>query len=254
MTGARRAVAVAVIRVALLAALIAGWEAAGRASGGFFLPPFGRTLEHLGTLVADGTIAGALAASNVALVVGFPLAVLIAMPIGLLFGRRRLLDRAFSFWFDLLLVIPMIAVVPAIIVALGLDVSARVAVVVLFALPVLGLNARAAVRVLDERLTEMARSFGAPTARIWTAVILPAALPTIFVGLRQGLGRAISGMVVVELTLVPAGIGGLIVTYRSRFAAADLYAATLVVLIEAIVLMTAAQFIERRVQRRLAGA
>ncbi len=254
MLGARRAVAIAVIRVALLAALLGGWEAAGRAGGGFFLPPFTRTVEHLGTLIADGTIGSAVAASNIALLIGFPLAVLIAVPVGFALGRRRLLDRAFSYWFDLLLVIPMIAVVPAIIAALGLDLTARVAVVVLFALPVLGLNARAAVRVIDERLAEMARSFGAPPARVWTAVVIPAALPTLFVGLRQGLGRAISGMVVVELTLVPAGIGGLIVTYRSRFAAADLYAATLVILIEAIVLMTAAQFVERRVQRRLAGA
>lgn len=251
--GARRAVAIAIIRIALLAALLAGWEAAGTASGGFFLPPFTLTLAHLGTLVGNGTMASALVASNVALLVGFPLAVLIAIPIGLALGRRRLLDRSFSYWFDLLLVIPMIAVVPAIIVALGLGLSARIAVVVLFALPVLGLNARAAVRIIDERLAEMARSFGAAPLRVWSAVIIPAALPTLFVGLRQGLGRAISGMVVVELTLVPAGLGGLIVTYRSRFAAADLYAVTLVIVLEAIALMTAAQLIERRVQRRLAG-
>ncbi len=254
MTGARRAAAIAVIRVALLAVLLGGWELAGRGGGGFFLPPFTRTVEHLTTLLADGTIGSALVASNLALVIGFPLAILLAIPIGFVLGRRRVLDRAFSYWFDLLLVIPMIAVIPAIIVALGLSVTARVAVVVLFALPVLGLNARAAVRVIDERLAEMARSFGARPSRVWTSVIIPAALPTLFVGFRQGLGRAISGMVVVELTLVPAGLGGLIVNYRSRFQAADLYAATLVILLEAIVLMTAAQLVERRVERRLAGA
>ncbi|HZP97538.1 MAG TPA: ABC transporter permease subunit [Candidatus Limnocylindria bacterium] len=254
MAGPRRIVAIAAIRVALLAVLLGGWEALGRASGGFFLPPFTVTVSHLLALSADGTLGAALLASNLALVIGFPIAAALAIPIGFALGRRRLLDRSFSYWLDLLLVIPMIAVIPAIIVALGLGLSARVAVVVLFALPLLGLNARAAVRVIDQRLAEMARSFGAPQARVWTAVIIPAALPTLFVGLRQGLGRAISGMIVVELTLVPAGIGGLIVTYRSRFAAADLYAATLVILLEAILLMSLAQLVERRVQRRLAGA
>jgi NitT/TauT family transport system permease protein len=245
--------AIAAIRIGLLALLAIGWEAAGRSSGGFFLPPLSATLSHLGTLLADGTLASALLASNAALLIGFPLTVAVAVPLGFAFGRRRLLDRSLSYWLDLLLVIPMIAVVPAIIVALGLTLGARVAVVVLFALPVLGLNARAAVRVIDERLAEMARSFGATPPRVWTAVVIPSALPTLFTGLRLGLGRAISGMVVVELTLVPAGLGGLIVNYRSQFRSADLYAVTLTILLEAIVLMSVAQIVERRVTRRIAG-
>lgn len=253
MAGARRAAAVVAIRLGLLAVLLAGWEAAGREGGGYFLPPFTLTLAHLWVLLVDGSIVSALATSNLALLIGFPLAAAAGIPIGLVFGRRRLLDRSLSYWLDLMLVIPMIAVVPAIIVALGLNLSARVAVVVLFALPVLGMNARAAVRIIDERLAEMARSFGAGPVAVWTAVILPAAMPTLFVGLRQGLGRAISGMVVVELTLVPAGIGGLIVTYRSRFAAADLYAVTLTILLEGLLLMSLAQLVEGRLTRRLAG-
>lgn len=245
--------AVAAIRAGLLVALLVGWELAGRVGGGYFLPPFSATVSHFATLAANGTLLSAFVASNVALLIGLPLAVALAVPIGFLLGRRRILDRAFSYWLDLLLVIPMIAVVPAIIVALGLTLSARVAVVVLFALPVLGLNARAAVRVIDERLAEMARSFGARPVRVWTAVIVPAALPTLFTGVRLALGRAISGMVVVELTLVPAGLGGLIVNYRSRFLSADLYAATATILLEAIVLMTLAQLAERHLERRLAG-
>ncbi len=249
----RRAGTVAAIRVALLLVLVGGWELFGRQSGGFFLPPFTLTLGHLWALVRDGTIWSALAASNVALLIGFPTAALIGIPIGLLFGRRRLLDRSLSYWLDMMLVIPMIAVVPAIIVALGLSLTARVAVVVLFALPVIGMNARAAVRVIDERLTEMARSFGARPPQVWTKVILPAALSPLFAGLRLGLARAVSGMVVVELTLVPAGLGGLIVTYRSQFAAADLYAVTLTVLLEGVLLIGLAQLAERPLARRLAG-
>ncbi len=244
---------VAAIRAGLLVTLVVGWEVAGRAGGGFFLPSFTVTLSHFGALLADGTLAAALAASNVALLIGLPLTIAVAVPIGFVLGRHRLLDRALSYWLDLLLVIPMIAVVPAIIVALGLTLGARVAVVVLFAFPVLGLTARAAVRVIDERLTEMARSFGAEPARVWTAVIVPSALPALFTGLRLALGRAISGMVVVELTLVPAGLGGLIVNYRSRFMSADLYAVTLTILLEAIVLMSLARLAERRITQRLAG-
>jgi NitT/TauT family transport system permease protein len=253
MEGRRRRAAVAAIRVGLLVALVVGWEAAGRAGGGFFLPPFSATVAHFAALAVDGTLGSAILASNVALLIGLPLAIVLAIPVGFVLGRRRLLDRALSYWLDLLLVIPMIAVIPAIIIALGLTLAARVAVVVLFALPVLGLNARAAVRVIDEGLAEMACSFGARPARVWTAVIIPSALPTLFTGFRLALGRAISGMIVVELTLVPAGLGGLIVNYRSRFLSADLYAATLAILLEAVVLMWLAQLIEQRFVRRMAG-
>lgn len=253
MAGRRRAAAIILVRAGLLAAFLVGWEVLGRQTGGYFLPPFTTTLAHFWQLLADGTISSALVASNEALLIGFPLAIAVGVPIGLVLGRRRFLDRSFGYWFDMMLVIPVIAVVPAIIVALGLNLSARVAVVLLFVLPVLGMNARAAVRIIDERLTEMARSFGATQRLVWTDVIVPAALPTLFVGLRQGLGRAISGMVIVELTLVPAGIGGLIVTYRSRFAAADLYAATLAILLEGVILMSLARVAERRLTSRLTG-
>ena len=84
-------------------------------------------------------------------------------------------------------------------------------------------------------------------------VILPAALGPLFDGLRLALARAISGMIVVELTLVPAGLGGLIVTYRSEFAAPSLYAVTLMVILEGIVLVGMAQWAERRPRRRVAG-
>jgi len=223
-------------------------------STSFFLPPFTLTAVHLWDLVRAGTLWSALGTSNTALMIGYPLAVLVGVPLGFLFGRRRLVDRAFSYWLDAALVIPMIAVVPAVIVALGLTLEARVAVVVLFALPVIGMNARAAVRVIDEGLTEMARSFGARPLRVWLQVILPAALTAVFAALRLGLARAISGMVVVELTLVPAGVGGLMVKYRSQFAAADLYAVTLAVLLEGMILIALAQALECRIARRLAGA
>jgi ABC-type nitrate/sulfonate/bicarbonate transport system permease component len=92
------------------------------------------------------------------------------------------------------------------------------------------------VKDIDRERVEMARAFGATARHVWPKVILPAALPAVFSGLRVGLSRAISGMIVVELTLVPTGIGGLFVQYRSQFDAANLYAVTLIVLVEGIVL------------------
>jgi ABC-type nitrate/sulfonate/bicarbonate transport system permease component len=69
--------------------------------------------------------------------------------------------------------------------------------------------------------------------------------------LRVGLAHGISGMIVIELTLIPAGLGGLLVNFRSSFATGDLYGVTLMILLEGLVLVGAARMLERWVARRL---
>lgn len=99
----------------------------------------------------------------------------------------------------------------------------------------------------------MSRSFEATPFQVWRSVILPAAAAPLFAGLRIALSRSISGMVIIELTLIPAGLGGLILNYSSQFSAANLYAVTLAVVFEGLVLVGVATYVERRVIRRLRG-
>ncbi|WP_283133997.1 ABC transporter permease [Rhizohabitans arisaemae] len=253
MSRGGRTTAVWGIRAGIVLLVALAWEWYGRADGEVFIPAFSSVLSALWEHTLDGTIAEAMWLSNQSMLIGFPLSVVLGLGIGLVLGRRRLVDRTFSYLFDLMMVVPMIAVVPVVIVALGLSLTARVAVVMLFALPVVVLNARAAVRVVDHELIEMAGAFGADRRQVWQTVVLPAALGPIFTGLRIGLSRAVSGMIVVELTLIPAGLGGLLVTYRSQFAGASLYAVTLAVLIEGAVLIGLAHLAERRLLNRMRG-
>ena len=249
----RRALAVWAIRLATVAVLFVAWEIIGRRDG-VFVAPFSTTFTHLIDLWRDGQLGPAMWRSNQALLIGFPVSVVAGLPLGFLLGRVRLADRALSYWFDVALVIPMIAVVPVIIVALGLSLTARVLVVILFTLPIVALNARAAVRIVEAHLVEMSEAFGASRRQVWQSVILPSAFAPVFTGLRVGLAHGISGMIVIELTLIPAGLGGLIVTFRSQFAASDLYATTLMILIEGLVLVGAAHALEQMVARRLGKA
>ena len=71
---------------------------------------------------------------------------------------------------------------------------------------------------------------------MWRKVVLPGALRGILAGLRLGLIRAVSGMITVELLLLALGVGRLILTYQGTFQAAHLYATTLFVVAEAVVL------------------
>jgi ABC-type nitrate/sulfonate/bicarbonate transport system permease component len=249
-----RLLAVWAIRLATVAILFVVWEILGRRDGGVFVAPLTTTVSHLVDLWRDGQMAPAMWRSNQALLIGFPISVVVGLPLGFVLGRVRVADRALSYWFDVALVIPMIAIVPVIIVALGLSLTARVLVVILFTLPIVALNARAAVRIVQSHLIEMSESFGASRRQVWQSVILPSSFAPVFTGLRVGLAHAISGMIVIELTLIPAGLGGLIVTFRSQFAAGDLYAVTLMILIEGLVLVGLAHALEQAVARHLGAS
>jgi NitT/TauT family transport system permease protein len=233
------------IRLAMLVVLVASWEIVAREWGGLLLAPFSRTMLALIDLVR-GPLWGPLWVSNQAMIAGFVLSVVIGIPLGLLLGRVRKLERAVDVYLNILLVTPMAALIPLFIMALGLTLASRVLVVFVFAFPIIVVNTRAGLRKVDPGLVEMARSFGATELQLWRRVLLPGAVPGAFTGLRLGLARALTGMVVVELLLVAVGVGQMILRFQGLFQAAYLFAATLAVLIEAVVLMAPLRRIEQR--------
>lgn len=248
-----RSVSIWLLRAAIAAALLGAWQWYGQSSGGVFVPTLTDTIKSLRDLGASGHLGSAMWESNISVILGYPISVVAGVALGFLIGRRRAADRALSYWLDVAMVVPMVAIVPIIIVAFGLTVTSRVAVVVLFALPVIAMNSRAAVRVIDHNLVEMGQSFAARPTQIWTAIILPAALPQLFAGLRIGIGRAISGMIVIELLLVPTGLGDLLLNFKANFTTAGVYAVTVVVVAEGILLTMLGHLIEHWITRRMSG-
>jgi NitT/TauT family transport system permease protein len=92
----------------------------------------------------------------------------------------------------------------------------------------------------------MARGFGASELQIWRRVLLPGSVPAIMAGVRVALSHAVTGMVVVELLLVGVGIGRLILELQSQFNAAGVYASVVVVVLEAVLLISVAEWVGRR--------
>lgn len=230
--------------------LLLFWEYAGRTGERLLIPPFSATMVALGELIVSGELFRALYVSNQSLVLGFLLTVLLGVPFGLLLGRFPILDRVFGIYLDISLVVPMVALMPVVIVALGITLAARVVIVVLFALPGLVINVRTGMRGVDPRLVEMARAFGAREWQIWWKVTLPAALPALIAGLRFAASRAVVGMIIVELTLISVGIGLVIQNGRGQFAADVVFAGTLVVAAEGLLIVGLAGRLERLVAPR----
>jgi len=250
---ARRKASVWAVRIVFIAAILGVWQWLGIRDGGLFVPTFTDTVTALIEQARNGILWPAVWVSNQSLLIGFPVAIVLGLLVGFVLGRRRGVDRATSYWLDIALVVPMVALVPVIIVAFGLTLTARVVAVFLFTFPVVALNARAAVRVPSAQLEEMAVAFGASPLQVWRTIILPGAAAPLFTGTRIALSRAISGMIVIELTLIPAGLGGTIIKYTSQFSAPNLYAMTLAVVLEGLILVGLATWLERAVIRRLKG-
>jgi NitT/TauT family transport system permease protein len=233
-------------RLLTIALVAAAWQWYALEKGGLLIPTFTATAARFFELLSDERLWEALWVSNQALLWGFAIAVVIGIPTGLLMGRSRAIERFTDVYVNFTLVTPMAALIPLLLMSLGVGLASRIILVVLFAIPMVIVNTRAGVRQIGADLLEMGHSFGASERQLWLRVILPGAVPAIMAGIRIALGRAITAMVIIELLMVAVGLGGLIVEARGRFDPETLYAVVIVVVLEAMVLVSLARWVEGR--------
>jgi NitT/TauT family transport system permease protein len=233
----------------LLAFLLfaAAWQAFAVASNNFFIPSFTATAAAVLRLSVNPDVWEAFLVSNLALVLGFFLAVVVGIPLGLLMGRFRTAERISNPYLNILLVTPLAGIIPLLMMSVGIGLLARVIVVWSFAVVMVVVNARAGVRQVDPSHIDMVRLFGASELGIWRRVILPASMPAILTGVRIALGRAVTGMVIVELVMVSAGIGGLILSSQALFRFDELYGVVVLVILESLLLLAVVDWVQRRV-------
>lgn len=139
--------------------------------------------------------------------VGYAIAIIIGIPLGILFGWYRRLNAVFDPFVSALYATPRVALLPLLILWLGIGLESKMAVVFLGAFfPVL-VNTLAGVRTIDEQLLKCAQSFGATDRQIFTTLALPSAIPFVITGMRLGAGRGLVGVVVGELVAATRGVG-----------------------------------------------
>jgi NitT/TauT family transport system permease protein len=146
---------------------------------------------------------------------GFALAALVAIPLGLLIGRVKPIRQMLDPTFQILRPIPVTAWLPLSMIFFGLGPSSAISLVFLGAFYPILLNTVFGVRHVDPKLFEAASMLGCSGSAMFRRVVLPAALPSIFNGLRLGLGFAWVVIVVGEMTGVPTGLGAAIMDGRT---------------------------------------
>lgn len=204
-----------VIRTALTAAiLVATWAAASELGRSPLFPGPVEVARSLASVAAKGALTRAILTTAARLALGYALALLAGVPLGLVLARSAGAKRALGPVVLGLSSVPSICWLPLAIVWFGLsEVAIQVVVVLGAALPVT-MATEAAVRQLPPSVERAARTMGARGATLLFRVLLPAAMPGIVTGAKIGWTFALRSLMAGELLFVSGGLGQLLETGR----------------------------------------
>ncbi|MCC2028299.1 ABC transporter permease [Microbacterium sp. YMB-B2] len=164
----------------------------------------------------SGTLWTHLGASTVRVLQGFGLAVLVAVPLGVLMGRSRLLFRMLEPTVNLIRPIPVTAWAPLTLLIIGFGDRSTVFLVFIAAVFPILLNTISGVHQVPGRLLEAAAMLGTPKYQSLYKVVLPAAAPQIISGMRIAMGLSWVILVVGETVGISTGLGALITQAREQ--------------------------------------
>jgi sulfonate transport system permease protein len=197
-------------------------------------------------IVRTGSFVQDVSVSLSEFAIGFALAIGIGVPLGLLLGRfpvlRYLLDPPIM----AIYATPHLALLPIIVVWLGIGMQSKIAVAFVGGVIPILVNSMAGVRGVEHSWVVAARSFCAGERDVFLKVILPASLPSVILGIRLGLSRAVLGVVVAEMYQSQAGVGNEIMRYGSEFRTDQLLFNVLLVSLFGVMATSAVRALEER--------
>jgi len=193
-------------------AILIAWEILARAGAvsKTYAPAPTSIVKSAANLWQQGVLGPDLAISLQRAGIGLAIGLTVGIVSGVLGGLLRSGEYLFNGLVQVLNTIPLLAVLPLMIVWFGIDELTKVLLISFGAGVPMYLNLFAAIRGVDQRLIEMARTTGAGTWRLVTRVLVPGALPGFLVGLRFSLAYSVLGLVAAETVNADKGLGFLI--------------------------------------------
>jgi NitT/TauT family transport system permease protein len=206
-------------------ALVAVWEIAPRAGlvEAAFLPPVSEVLKTLWLLAKSGQLLTHLGASLSRSLAGLALAIVYAVPVGIAIGWYRGFAEAINPLLEILRNTAALALLPVFILLLGIGEASKIALVVYSCSWPILLNTISGVRNVDPLLIKSARTMGLSSMQLFRKVILPASVPTIFVGIRLAGAYSLLVLVAAEMIGAKAGLGYLIIYSQYNFQIPQMY-------------------------------
>jgi ABC-type nitrate/sulfonate/bicarbonate transport system permease component len=245
-----------VITVGSLVVLIGAWEIFGRDVNPVFGSYPSAIAEAAVVLARSGKLWTALLDSLRPFAVGYALAIVVGVPLGLIIGRFRVVEAAIGIYITAGYAMPLVALVPLLILWLGLGFTVKVAIIFLLSVFPICINTWLGVTAVPKSLIEVGKSFVAPDSVILRRIILPATLPYIMAGIRLAVGRAVVAMVIAEFFTSISGLGAIIITSANNFDTATTFVPIIIIMLLAVALNFLIGAVERWVapwQAEIAG-
>ncbi len=235
-----------------LVLVLAGWKTLVVVGGYplFILPPPEAVAARFISAWSDGTIAPHALATFLEVLIGFGIGAAVAISVGYGLARLPLAERLLSPYLVAAQATPVLAISPLLALWFGTGMGTKVLICALIVFFPIAIATMVGIRAVDDRLLELARSLRATRRQIVTTLEIPAALPSIFGGLRVGATLAVVGAIVGEWAGADRGLGVLINLARgSLFDTPLLFATLLTIALLGVALYGLVVLAERRLVR-----
>lgn len=215
----------AALQVVSVIVFLGIWQVAGAHVNPILLATPTKVWDAFVTLSSDGTLWPAFLRAMEVLAVGFAIAAVAGIAIGVLMGRSSVAHRLLNPYVSFFQATPLIALTPLVVIWTGIGFTAEVLITVLLAVWSVIINTVEGVRNTPSTLLDMSRVYHATELSVIRNVAVPNALPYIFAGLRIALAKALIGVIIGEMDISLKGLGGLIQNAGDAFQTAQLLAA-----------------------------
>jgi ABC-type nitrate/sulfonate/bicarbonate transport system permease component len=234
--------------------VLALWALLSAGSNTYYLPPLTDIFQAFADTWLFERVGSDVVPSLLRMGAGYAIACALGVGLGLLLGMRPRARRAAAPIVEFLRAIPPPALLPFAILVIGVGASMKIFIIAFVCLwPVL-LNTIDGVTGVDLTLRETARAYRIPTADRLRRILLPAAAPQIFAGMRTSVSLALILMVISEMVASTNGIGYFVLEKQRTFAITEMWAGILLLGILGYVLNGLFTLVERRVLRWHRGA
>jgi ABC-type nitrate/sulfonate/bicarbonate transport system permease component len=231
--------------------VIAIWEIVVRWRGiaPIFLPAPSSIAYYLWQMIADGTLEFNLGVTLLRIFVGFLLAAVTGIALGLLMGMSRIVYRVADVWIAALYPLPKISLIPLLIIWLGSGEAYRIVISAVTAFFPIVMSTYSGIRQADRGLIKAAKDLGANTRQIQFKVVIPAAMPSILSGLQLGMGVTIILIVAAEMIggSSQSGMGYLLISAGQVLETEKVFATLVVLALMGAVIIKLQQWIDRKI-------
>lgn len=216
-----------IARYGLLVLFFAGWQIASSTGwlNAAVIPPLDKIFVALWNGITQGALLGDITISLQRAGLAFFAAIVVGIPLGLFMGQIRPLEQALDPILQLFRQTSALALYPIFILLLGLGETSKVFVIFWAALFPILLSTISGVKEVDGKLLEMAKTFGAGRLTLFYRVIVPASVPSIFVGLRLSATTALLLLIAAEMIGANQGIGFRVINAQYNFQIPMMFAA-----------------------------